>query len=95
MDCQMPVMDGFAATRAIRAIEAQRGSGRRLPIIALTANVMNEDRELCAAAGMDAHLGKPIESNKLIECLVSLVTVPERRLIPSGADWYGAAATRR
>jgi CheY-like chemotaxis protein len=95
MDCQMPVMDGFAATRAIRAIEAQRGSGRRLPIIALTANVMSEDRELCAAAGMDAHLGKPIESKKLIECLLSLVTVPERRLISSGADWYGATATRR
>ncbi len=95
MDCQMPVMDGFAATRAIRAIEAQRGSGRRLPIIALTANVMSEDRALCAAAGMDAHLGKPIDSNKLIECLVSLVNMPENGSKAGNAGWYGAAATLR
>jgi CheY-like chemotaxis protein len=68
MDCQMPVMDGFTATRRIR--ESERGSGgKHLPIIALTANVMSEDRESCIAAGMDAHLGKPIEPGQLIECL--------------------------
>ena len=68
MDCQMPVMDGFTATRRIRELE--RGSGaKRLPIIALTANVMSEDREHCIAAGMDAHLGKPIEPAQLIDCL--------------------------
>ncbi|MGP0086638.1 MAG: response regulator [Steroidobacteraceae bacterium] len=61
MDCQMPVMDGFTASRRIREAEAQRGDRKRLPIIALTANVMSEDRENCIAAGMDAHLGKPID----------------------------------
>jgi two-component system, sensor histidine kinase and response regulator len=68
MDCQMPVMDGFTATRRIRDMERERGT-RRLPIIALTANVMSEDRENCLAAGMDAHLGKPIEPAQLIEAL--------------------------
>jgi two-component system, sensor histidine kinase and response regulator len=65
----MPVMDGFTATRRIRELERQNGRGKRLPIIALTANVMSEDRENCIAAGMDAHLGKPIEPAQLIDCL--------------------------
>jgi PAS domain S-box-containing protein len=69
MDCQMPVMDGFTAATRIRESEAQRGTGKRVPIIALTANVMNEDREQCLAAGMDAHLGKPIVPSQLIDCL--------------------------
>src|SRR6202161_3437437 len=69
MDCQMPVMDGFTATRRIRESERQSGRAKRLPIIALTANVMSEDRENCIAAGMDAHLGKPIEPAQLIVCL--------------------------
>lgn len=68
MDCQMPVMDGFTAARRIR--DAERETGRaRLPIIALTANVMSEDREKCIAAGMDAHLGKPLEPSQLADCL--------------------------
>jgi CheY-like chemotaxis protein/HPt (histidine-containing phosphotransfer) domain-containing protein len=69
MDCQMPVMDGFTATRRIREAELRSGSARRLPIIALTANVMSEDREHCIAAGMDAHLGKPLEPSQLADCL--------------------------
>jgi two-component system, sensor histidine kinase and response regulator len=69
MDCQMPVMDGFTAARRIRELERQNGRVRRLPIIALTANVMSEDRENCIAAGMDAHLGKPIEPAQLVDCL--------------------------
>jgi CheY-like chemotaxis protein/HPt (histidine-containing phosphotransfer) domain-containing protein len=69
MDCQMPVMDGFTATARIREIERTEGFGKRLPIIALTANVMNEDRELCLAAGMDAHIGKPIVPTQLADCL--------------------------
>jgi PAS domain S-box-containing protein len=69
MDCQMPVMDGFTATRRIRELERASVRGKRLPIIALTANVMSEDRENCIAAGMDAHLGKPIEPSQLIDCL--------------------------
>ncbi len=69
MDCQMPVMDGFTTTRRIRELERQNGHTKRVPIIALTANVMSEDRESCIAAGMDAHLGKPIEPAQLIDCL--------------------------
>jgi len=69
MDCQMPVMDGFTATRRIRELEATSASGKRLPIIALTANVMSEDRDKCVAAGMDAHLGKPIEPQQMIDTL--------------------------
>jgi two-component system sensor histidine kinase/response regulator len=68
MDCQMPVMDGFTATRRIREME-RIGGMKRLPIIALTANVMTEDREHCVAAGMDAHLGKPIEPRQLVDTL--------------------------
>ncbi len=69
MDCQMPVMDGFTAARRIRAQEQREGHGKRLPIIALTANVMTEDRENCMAAGMDAHVGKPLEPSRLADCL--------------------------
>jgi two-component system sensor histidine kinase/response regulator len=80
MDCQMPVMDGFTATRRIREWELSRGA-KRLPIIALTANVMTEDRENCIAAGMDAHLGKPIEPAQLIEVLSRFLKA--RPLIPA------------
>jgi PAS domain S-box-containing protein len=69
MDCHMPIMDGFAATRAIRDEERRKVGAKRMPIIALTANVMSEDRELCLSAGMDAHIGKPIDSGELIRCL--------------------------
>ena len=64
MDCEMPVMDGFAATRLIR--EHERSAGLpRTPIIALTANALTGDREHCIANGMDDYLSKPIELHQL------------------------------
>ena len=67
MDCHMPEMDGFRATREIRKLEAV--SGRRVPIIALTANAMAQDREDCMNAGMDDHLGKPFSRKQIKEML--------------------------
>ena len=60
MDLQMPVMDGLAATEAIRRQEAVRSQGQRVPIVALTANAYNETRDECLRAGMDDFLAKPV-----------------------------------
>ena len=71
MDCQMPVMDGYQATAAIRKRE---GGGRHTPIVAMTANVMKADRERCLQAGMDDYISKPVSALALEEILREYVT---------------------
>jgi PAS domain S-box-containing protein len=66
MDCQMPEMDGFQATSFIRSREAASGSmGPRIPIVALTANALADDRQACLEAGMDDHFSKPVRLEQL------------------------------
>jgi CheY-like chemotaxis protein len=62
MDLQMPNMDGYRATRSIRGLGHARA--KTIPIIAMTANVFREDVEKCLEAGMDAHIGKPVDVNE-------------------------------
>ena len=75
MDCQMPEMDGYEATRMIRTMEK---AGGRTPIIALTANAMKGDRDRCLASGMDDYISKPVDRNRLETTL--------RRWAPTGAE---------
>ncbi|MDQ3493943.1 MAG: ATP-binding protein [Pseudomonadota bacterium] len=69
MDCQMPVMDGYTATRRWRECESAAGDGHHLPIIAMTANAMAGDRQKCLDAGMDDYLPKPVTRSELERCL--------------------------
>jgi len=69
MDLHMPVMDGVEATRQIRAMP----EGGSLPIIAMTASAMTEERQACLDAGMNDHIAKPIEHDLLVSCLLALV----------------------
>jgi CheY-like chemotaxis protein len=71
MDVQMPLMDGFEATRAIREKEKTRGG--HTPIVAITAYALDKDKEQCLAAGMDAYISKPVDFKKLFETIRGLV----------------------
>ncbi len=74
MDCQMPEMDGYEATRAIRTRETQTGG--HVPIIAMTANAMLGDRERCLAVGMDDYVGKPVQSPDVLSILHKWTPLP-------------------
>jgi len=76
MDIHMPVMDGVEATRAIRALESQHGLPRT-PIIAVTADALTHQVSQHLAAGMDAHLAKPIEIKRLIETIGRVASAPD------------------
>jgi signal transduction histidine kinase len=78
LDCQMPEMDGFEACRQVRAFERQQDLPR-LPIVALTANVFQRDRERCLEAGMDAFLGKPFSDQELLQVLAQYALVESGR----------------
>jgi CheY-like chemotaxis protein len=71
MDVHMPEMDGIEATRQIR--QREQDTGRHVPIIALTAGAMTQDREACLAAGMDAYLSKPINPAELLATVASVL----------------------
>ena len=77
MDCMMPDMDGYEATRRLRARET--GGGRRLPVIALTANALSSDGERCRAAGMDDYVAKPYSLEQLKDA-IGRVTEGERKM---------------
>jgi CheY-like chemotaxis protein len=82
MDCQMKEIDGFAATQAIRRLEAE--SNRHTPIVAMTAGVVASDREKCLDAGMDDYICKPFTIQQLREKIIAWLirkdspTLPER-----------------
>jgi signal transduction histidine kinase/CheY-like chemotaxis protein/HPt (histidine-containing phosphotransfer) domain-containing protein len=83
MDCQMPVMDGYTATRSRRTMESERGLPR-IPIIAMTANAMAGDREKCLAAGMDDYMSKPLNRGLLEQTIRKWL--PKRPMEVEGAS---------
>ena len=84
MDVQMPEMDGFEASRAIRDLE--RETGGHVPIVALTAHALKGDRERCLAAGMDGYLAKPIDLDQLVAAVEGLGAVPGASAKAPGAS---------
>jgi len=84
MDLQMPGMDGFTATTAIR--DAEKGTTRHIPIVALTAHAMREDRQRCLDAGMDAYLTKPFNANQLFGVFEELLSRQNGSALTSGGD---------
>ncbi len=85
MDCQMPEMDGYDATRAIRKLHTDANLPR-LPIVALTANAMKGDREKCLESGMDDYLSKPLKKDQLLAILLKWIPEEKRGNAPDGKN---------
>jgi signal transduction histidine kinase/CheY-like chemotaxis protein/HPt (histidine-containing phosphotransfer) domain-containing protein len=93
MDCQMPEMDGFEATGAIRKAETSTTPSRHIPIIALTANAIKGDQENCLASGMDDYVPKPIEPAQLFAAIRRQLPAQKLKLQPSPATVNAPAKT--
>ena len=107
MDCQMPEVDGYEATREIRFAEVQQGLKKRMPVVALTAHVTIEDKRKCLASGMDDYLGKPFRTSDLraklnhwlasmlaeVEMAAGTETEPEQK--PAVDDQHAALDIRK
>jgi CheY-like chemotaxis protein/nitrogen-specific signal transduction histidine kinase len=92
MDCHMPEMDGYEATRAIRQIDAVRGW--MTPVIALTANAVTGSREACLSVGMDDHIAKPVTSGELSAKLLQWLAVPRGLGMDGERPEHGTASMR-
>lgn len=92
MDCQMPVLDGYASTQRWREHEALEGTRERLPIVAMTANAMAGDRQKCLDAGMDDYLPKPVSREQLENCLRRWIPGFRPAAIPSAGTLAATSA---
>ena len=91
MDCQMPVMDGYEATKSIRGLS---DIGRKnIPVIAMTANVMEGDRERCLAAGMNDYITKPFKSADFKEMLDKWAVVAQEKPVEKSKAEIKSVAT--
>jgi CheY-like chemotaxis protein len=96
MDCQMPELDGFEATRLIREAEAREG-GPRLPVLALTASALKGDKERCLEVGMTGYLSKPLDPSELIrsvDAMLSQASAPTTSSVLAGPDRRPTASTQ-
>src|SRR5439155_23136891 len=91
MDCHMPELDGYQATVAIRALERERGT-ERVPIIAVTATVLESERDLCREAGMDDFLPKPYGVPEIAAMLARWLPTPPQAISAAAPPKKGATA---
>ncbi len=90
MDCRMPVMDGYQSASEIRELETSRGFADRTPIIALTGNAMEEDRERCLKSGMDDYLAKPVMLNHVLGAVERWFGKMVKEDVGSSVEFYEA-----